>query len=123
MLIQKTTIVCAPCYGLYAEVASSLSLPNSIPQGIALSVTTSDWLLCLSRAAEHKHLKWSDVQTLDKPLSARYEKVSDIISRGGRVFYVVLCHKESRGRVVTSGQFFKKGLPGRVDTSGTKKGD
>ena len=28
--------------------------------------------------------------------------------------------QKRRGRVVTSGQFLKKGLPGRVDTSGTK---
>ena len=35
--------------------------------------------------------------------------------------FVVWGHRgKRRGRVVTSGQFLKKGLPGRVDTSGTK---
>ena len=78
-LIRRTTMMCAPCRGLHTDVGSSFSLPSSIPHGIVLSVTTSDWFLCLSRAAESKHLKWCDVPILDKPLSTRYEKVSDII--------------------------------------------
>ena len=42
-----------------------------------------------------------------------------VITVGSRC-YVVLGHKQKGGRVVTSGQFLKKELPGRVDTSGTK---
>ena len=75
---KTTTMFAAPC-GLYTEVGSSLSIPSSIPLGIALSVTTSHWLLCLSRAADSKHLRWCDVPIIDKPLSTRYEEVSDII--------------------------------------------
>ena len=40
--------------------------------------------------------------------------------KGGRVVASFNVTKKE-GRVVTSGQFLKKGLPGRVDTSGTKK--
>ena len=41
--------------------------------------------------------------------------------QGGRVDTSFFCHKKREGRVVASGQFVEKGLPGRVDTSGTKK--
>ena len=40
--------------GLYTKVGSPLSLPSSILLGIALSVTTPDWLLYLSRATENQ---------------------------------------------------------------------
>ena len=72
-----TAFMYAARCGLYSEVGSSPSLPSSIPHGIVLN--TSDWLLRQSRAAESKHLKWCDVSIPDKPLSTRYEKVSDII--------------------------------------------
>ena len=56
---------------------------------MVLSVATSVWLHnfpelsllplvsfhCLLRAAEARHLRWCDVQTLDGSLSTRYEQV------------------------------------------------
>ena len=56
------------------EVGSSPSLPSSAPHGIVLSVMTSNWLHCLLRAAENKHLRWHDVQHFHEPLSTRYDK-------------------------------------------------
>ena len=60
VLIRETTLLYAARGGLYTEVGSPLSLPSSILLGIALSVTTSDGLLYLSRATETKHMKWCD---------------------------------------------------------------
>ena len=47
-------------------------------------------------------------------------RVNDIQVSHHICCYVVSGHKKRRGRVVASGQFLKKRLPGRVDTSGTK---
>ena len=55
--IRNTTKMNAARCESYTEVGSSLSLPSSILLVIALSVTTSDWLPCLSHASESKHLK------------------------------------------------------------------
>ena len=52
VLIWEATLMYAARGGLYTEVGSPLSLPSSILLGIALSVTTSDGLLYLSRTTE-----------------------------------------------------------------------
>ena len=56
VLIRKTTSVHAARCEVSIEVGSSPSLPSSVPHGIVLSVTTSDWLHRLLRAAQGKHL-------------------------------------------------------------------
>ena len=80
VLIRKTTTMYAARCEVYNEVGFSLSLPNSVPHGNVLIVTTSNLLLCLLRAAKSKHLKWCDAQVVDGHLSTRYENVSDIIN-------------------------------------------
>ena len=74
VLIRKTTTMSVARCGFFTGVGSSLSLPSSMPLVVVLN--TSAWLLCLSRAAESKHLKWCDVPVLDKSLSTHYEKKS-----------------------------------------------
>ena len=71
VLIRKTTAKYAARCALYTAVGSLLSLPSSIHLGTALSVTTSDWLLCLSRAIESKHLKLVRLQIFSSPMSTR----------------------------------------------------
>ena len=65
VLIRKTTKIDAARCGLYAEVGSSPSLPCRVQY--LLSMTTSDWLLCLSRAAENKHLKGATCTLMISP--------------------------------------------------------
>ena len=73
MLIRRTTVV----YAARCEV-SSLSLPSSVPHEIVSTVATALLTLlsfhCLLRAIESMHIRWCDVQIIDKPLSTRYEK-------------------------------------------------
>ena len=67
---------------------------SSAPHQIELSVTTSAWLHNggkrslvplvsfhgLLRAAEAKHLRWCDEQTLNVSVSTRYEQISGIVN-------------------------------------------
>ena len=58
-----------------------------------------------------------NVAILPQPTEALYRKKS-LESHSSQHIRTVVYRS---GRIVTSGQFLKKGLPGRIDTSGTKK--
>ena len=69
-----------------------------------------------------KIFAWYDVNNIASPLqlvkkARQEEEIQE--SRVVTSFYVT--KKKRRCRVVTSGQFLKKELPGRVDASGTKR--
>ena len=115
--IATSSSACVPSFFSHCSIFDLLFQAGMVSHPLLVQFSSCDHFCDL-------RLRPFDQGSTKKRQFARANCESQQQLQGWSRCYVVFGHKKKgRGRVDTSGQFFKKGLPGRVDTPCAKKDD